>query len=242
MPLILKLARTGYVPDLDELQYADATGSYDAATNPGGYGGPNPLRNTLALYLVGEMMGADGAVTAGMGAPAGDTDSPRTRTSLALRPGRDGYLSVRLVAFPVVASVAGSGGEQNDTFFDALTGTLRRLVSEAWLPAPAPGTSLPAGGPLPRTARLSDRVAEALTPRAQVLRARLTERVAGLYYDGQPETYQNAADQHLLRLDAASRALLAAADICWQRGQPFLFALRVERLTALSGEAAVLLA
>jgi hypothetical protein len=46
-----------YVGQLDEdtgeiLAIDDSTGAYDAGTNPGGYGTPNPARSSLALILV----------------------------------------------------------------------------------------------------------------------------------------------------------------------------------------------
>lgn len=51
MALSLVIAKTGINADGTEITITDQTGVYDASTNPGGYGTPNPERTDLALFL-----------------------------------------------------------------------------------------------------------------------------------------------------------------------------------------------
>jgi len=64
MALALTLAKGAVDADLAFFYITDATGTYNVNTNPGGYGAPNPLRNTLALYVYGYQYVADGDDTA----------------------------------------------------------------------------------------------------------------------------------------------------------------------------------
>ena len=52
MPLILKTTET--INDIGTevyIEFRQATGDYDATDNPGGFGAPNPARNTMAVLL-----------------------------------------------------------------------------------------------------------------------------------------------------------------------------------------------
>jgi hypothetical protein len=51
MALVLKLSRNSVSAASSSMIITDATGNYDATTNPSGYGSPNANRNTLALFL-----------------------------------------------------------------------------------------------------------------------------------------------------------------------------------------------
>jgi hypothetical protein len=46
------------------IEFLEATGEYEATDNPGGFGSPNPSRNTLAMVLFAEHMKVDGNVPA----------------------------------------------------------------------------------------------------------------------------------------------------------------------------------
>ena len=239
MSLSFQFARVGYVAELDELRYHDTTGAYDADLNPGGWGGPNTPRAAVALYALGELVRSDGRPGTYLLPPDHD-DDPLTRVDFALRPGVDGLIRTAIVAIPAEdraaldAKLADGLLTDDDVVYDRTGGAL--LVCRAQALVPATLLDVPYGR------YQLGHADEALTPRAQVLRDQLFERVANLPYDGQADAYQNAADQHLVRLHRATKALVAAADICWQRGQASLFALRVERLTTLAAEASPLLA
>lgn len=51
MALILRLTYTSINSDGTQITITDSTGNYDASTNPGGYGTPNPDRSDIALIL-----------------------------------------------------------------------------------------------------------------------------------------------------------------------------------------------
>lgn len=51
MSLVLQIVQQSISADGTTMVFADTTGSYNSVTNPGGYGTPNPARNTLALFL-----------------------------------------------------------------------------------------------------------------------------------------------------------------------------------------------
>ncbi|UCD06999.1 MAG: hypothetical protein JSW41_04160 [Candidatus Aenigmatarchaeota archaeon] len=53
MALEQQICHTSNTADCEVFTITDQTGTYDAVDNPGGYGAPNPLRNDLALYLLG---------------------------------------------------------------------------------------------------------------------------------------------------------------------------------------------
>lgn len=51
MALLLKISESSYDRSTHTATFSDDTGNYNASTNPGGYGTPNPERNTLALVV-----------------------------------------------------------------------------------------------------------------------------------------------------------------------------------------------
>ena len=63
MALELKIQKTAVTESGDAMTVTDATGSYDATSNPGGYGSPNEERVNLALFLTAINKRIDGDVT-----------------------------------------------------------------------------------------------------------------------------------------------------------------------------------
>lgn len=51
MALLLKISESSYDRSTHTATFSDDTGVYNVTTNPGGYGSPNPDRNTLALVV-----------------------------------------------------------------------------------------------------------------------------------------------------------------------------------------------
>jgi hypothetical protein len=51
MALLLKISESSYDKSTHTATFSDDTGNYNVTTNPGGYGTPNPERNTLALVV-----------------------------------------------------------------------------------------------------------------------------------------------------------------------------------------------
>lgn len=63
MALVLRLEYTSINSDGTQITITDATGNYDASTNPGGYGTPNPDRSDIALFLRAYVKRFDGSDT-----------------------------------------------------------------------------------------------------------------------------------------------------------------------------------
>lgn len=93
MALELNMARTA-IDKLGEKMYiSDTTGDYHVDDNPGGYGAPNPERNSLALLSYARLVGTelDTAVTV-------DPYDPLTVENFTLTCEADGYYEFIVVA------------------------------------------------------------------------------------------------------------------------------------------------
>lgn len=77
MALILRLSYDSITADGTQITISDATGNYNASTNPGGYGTPNPDRSDIALFLrafTKRFDGSDTITSANIVATPNDTD------------------------------------------------------------------------------------------------------------------------------------------------------------------------
>lgn len=98
MALELKLKRGGVADDLSYVYIDDNTGNYEVTDNPGGFGAPNPLRNTIALYLYGYKY-----------RPSSDdellvfsqTADPLTVSNWKINLTEDGYYYFRVLGIPI---------------------------------------------------------------------------------------------------------------------------------------------
>jgi hypothetical protein len=97
MALQLKLKRGAVSADLNYLYLEDDTGNYDVTLNPGGYGAPNPLRNTLALFVYGYKYRKD---TPDEAIIIGNL-VPTTATNWLIPFSEDGYYYFRILGFPI---------------------------------------------------------------------------------------------------------------------------------------------
>lgn len=103
MALVLQISKGAVDANLAYFYLTDSTGVYDVTDNPGGYGTPNPARNTLALYLYGYKYRAnptdDEAITI-------NNTIPETVTQWEIPMTEDGYRYFRLLAVPLWDSSA----------------------------------------------------------------------------------------------------------------------------------------
>lgn len=134
---MLSLRYSELVPRLPDgkIRLADVTGLYEAATNPGGYGGPNPLRADLSIYVLSSAL-LPGQLSYGLttGAEAYD---PATGTSEQEKPGvirlatsQDAVLQILLLAVthdPALSTEAGS------LFVDLEGRVMKRLTTDGQL-------------------------------------------------------------------------------------------------------------
>lgn len=79
------------------IEVYEATGLYNVTTNPGGWGSPNPARNTLALIFDGNHKRVDGDILA-----VPDANDPVTVQSFTLHlPGKNGALNYQVYAVEI---------------------------------------------------------------------------------------------------------------------------------------------
>lgn len=97
MPLALTLSRGAVDADLGFFFITDNTGLYDVNNKPGGYGAPNPARNTLALYVYGyqHVSGNDDTVI------AINNTIPATVTEWQINDTQDKYRYFKILGIPI---------------------------------------------------------------------------------------------------------------------------------------------
>lgn len=113
------------------IEVLNATGNYDADTNPGGFGSPNPARNTLALVFYGNFKRVAGDVLA---VPL--PHDPLTVASYTLNiSGLNGVLDYFVYAIPIFDPI-GSYSD-GDIVYDHQNPSqpfIKERVSSAWVP------------------------------------------------------------------------------------------------------------
>lgn len=108
----------------DEATVEDSTGVYDVADNPGGYGAPNPERNTLGLVAL-----IDYKATAGDETVVPTAFDGLLVTEILIPITKDGHIQVDGWLLPIIV-----GGEPEDTFaYDGADGLPKKLVSAVWV-------------------------------------------------------------------------------------------------------------
>lgn len=93
MSLKLQITRTGINTVGTEMYLADATGDYHVDDNPGGWGAPNPERNTKSILVQSFLQKSDGPVDVEV-----TGYDPLTVTQFILNTKEDGYYETLAIA------------------------------------------------------------------------------------------------------------------------------------------------
>ena len=131
MALILKLGtlldgkyEATFSTEGDKAYVADSTGNYDAGTNPGGYGAPNPDRNQIGWVnlVVYKALTADEVITA-------ESYDGLAAIQITIPLTKDGHIQVDGWLLPIIV-----GGEAEGTFaYDTTDGKTKKLTSAVWV-------------------------------------------------------------------------------------------------------------
>lgn len=98
MAISIALRRGAISDDLTYFMVEDNTGTYDATSNPGGYGAPNPERSELALFIYGYKYHKE---TADSALEIVNNLDPENAASWQVMMSEDGYHYIRVVAVPL---------------------------------------------------------------------------------------------------------------------------------------------
>lgn len=93
MALEIKVQKTSITSNCKTFTIDDVTGTYDAITNPGGYGAPNPERSDLYLALVVTLKKSDGDELITV-----PSYTPNTVTTWSVAVTEDGWYEIYLCA------------------------------------------------------------------------------------------------------------------------------------------------
>lgn len=109
------------------IEFLDATGVFDAVNNPGGFGGDNPARNTLAILYLGYLKKSSGDVEV---VPV--TFDPKTVSSFTILTTESvqGHLESNLFAVPLFDDEAVYN--EGDVVYNEDDGEVQKYVSAAW--------------------------------------------------------------------------------------------------------------
>jgi hypothetical protein len=111
------------------IEFFNATGNYDASTNPGGFGTPNPARNTLAMVFYGNFKRVSGDVLA---IPL--AHDPITVSSYTLDiVGLNGVLDYFIYAIPIFNPI-GTYVDGDIVYDNQATPFIKKRVSGVWVP------------------------------------------------------------------------------------------------------------
>lgn len=112
MGLVLQLVKTSISADCNTLVISDSTGVYNVSINPGGYGAPNPARNTLYMILFCNLRDSSGNRTP-VTIPSYNYN---TVTSWTITLSQDGWYE--LYAFSTIVWAGGTTYAQGNIVFD----------------------------------------------------------------------------------------------------------------------------
>ncbi len=127
MGLALKLIKDSISEDGLTMLIKDDTGAYDADTNVGGYGTPNPARNTLALFLLCWNMRYDGEVSITPVAEDIATYDPTDVTEWTVTLNKDGWQQA--IVYGVKLYSTATLFEVNEVVYDVSSGELRKILT-----------------------------------------------------------------------------------------------------------------
>jgi len=102
----------------------DSTGDYDVDTNPGGYGAPNPERNTIGWVNLVQYKASTGDVEMTI-----NSNNPISAIQIDVTLDLDGWIQVNGWLLPIIV-----GGEAEDTYaYDTSDGKVKQLQSSVWV-------------------------------------------------------------------------------------------------------------
>lgn len=121
MPLVPKFATSQANEEGTELYFNDGTGDYHVDDNPGGFGAPNPARNTIALILaVQKIAGNDDRTDITI---SNDTPLSAAIWTVDAATNKDGWYQGILYALPIK-----TGGETaGDVVYDSVAEEIQRF-------------------------------------------------------------------------------------------------------------------
>jgi hypothetical protein len=133
MPLILKSATTINAAGTEVyIEFLEATGSYDADENPGGFGAPNAIRNTLAVFLYAKHKLTSGDIDADI-----ITNNPNTVSAFTinLTKSRNGVLQHIVFALDIFDDEATYSDDDvvYDDSTDVLNPVFKEMVEGEWV-------------------------------------------------------------------------------------------------------------
>lgn len=121
--LQLKIKEKNTIDSTGKLVYiTDDTGTVTVDNTQ--YGGLNPNRNTLALYLIGNIIGSDGSKSLLTVKPY----NPATVTNWSVEVPKDGYLQFVLYAFPSASSIDPQALTAGTIIYNTTVGQLYRVI------------------------------------------------------------------------------------------------------------------
>ncbi len=121
MALIPKFATSQANQEGTELYFNEGTGTYDAADNVGGFGAPNPERNTIAIFLIVEIIASDNVRTPI--SVANDTPLSVTQWTVDVVTGKDGWYQATQYQIPVKTGSESAG----DIVYDSVAQEIQRF-------------------------------------------------------------------------------------------------------------------
>lgn len=114
------------------IEYVDATGLYNVTTNPGGFGAPNPERNTLAILFLGNHKKVEADIPC-----VPNAYDPITAPSLTIPITREvqGHLNYSLFAVPVFIPMGMY--VDDDIVYDVVNPSapfVKKMIGGIWIP------------------------------------------------------------------------------------------------------------
>ena len=129
MSLVLQITLQSISADGTTLVFADTTGNYDSVNNPGGYGTPNPARNTLALFLQVFNNRFDGSPTVVETPLTIASYTPTTVTSWTATVAKEGWQEAIVYGCPLYDETGATLYSVGEVLYDVASSQLRQILT-----------------------------------------------------------------------------------------------------------------